>query len=176
MTIPYKLWNRRNHHASFYTVHCLVPGSGSAPFRLLPVLGAHGGKFRAGEWVEDTARAIWGEEVPIVHEDAGHWTWHETEGIYTPPHMGVGSEVLPYPHSITQTEDGWTAEVSYLLMNMGGVSGTTEEYQQEWIPLYEDLDSDSRVLALLDTLPRWTITARYDADGVLHLVSCQPAE
>ena len=90
--------------------------------------------------------------------------------------MGIGSEVLPYPHSITQTEDGWTAEVSYLLMNMGGVSGTTEEYQQEWIPLYEDLDSDSRVLALLDALPRWTVTARYDADGALHLVSCQPAE
>ena len=133
-------------------------------------------EFIPGEWVEATARAIWGEEVPVVHEDAGHWTWHETEGVYTPPHMGVGSEVLPYPHSITQTEDGWTAEVSYLLMNMGGVSGTTEEYQQEWIPLYEDLDSDSRVLALLDTLPRWTVTARYDADGVLHLVSCQPAE
>ena len=50
-----------------------------------------------GEWVEATARAIWGEEVPVVHEDAGHWTWHETEGVYTPPHMGVGSEVLPYP-------------------------------------------------------------------------------
>ena len=97
--------------------------------------------------MEATAQAIWGEEVPIVHEDAGHWTWHETEGVYTPPHMGIGSEVLPYPHSITQMEDGWTAEVSYLLMNMGGVSGTTEEYQQEWIPLYEDLDSDSRVLA-----------------------------
>ena len=90
--------------------------------------------------------------------------------------MGGGSVVLPYPHSITQTEDGWTAEVSYLLTNMGGVSGTTEEYQQEWIPLYEDLDSDSRVLALLDTLPRWTVTARYDANGKLHLVSCQPAE
>lgn len=133
-------------------------------------------EFIPGEWVEATARAIWGEEVPVVHEDASNWTWHETEGVYTPPHMGIGSEVLPYPHSITQTEDGWTAEVSYLLMNMGGVSGTTEEYQQEWIPLYEDLDSDSRVLALLDTLPRWTVTARYDADGVLHLVSCQPAE
>ena len=137
---------------------------------------AQDSEFIPGEWVEATARAIWGEEVPIVHEDAGHWTWHETEGVYTPPHMGIGSEVLPYPHSITQTEDGWTAEVSYLLMNMGGVSGTTEEYQQEWIPLYDDLDSDSRVLALLDTLPRWTVTARYDADGVLHLVSCQPAE
>ena len=61
-------------------------------------------------------------------------------------------------------------------MNMGGVSGTTEEYQQEWIPLYEDLDSASRVLALLHALTRWAVTARYDADGVLHLVSCQPAE
>ncbi len=133
-------------------------------------------QFIPAEWVEATARAIWGETVPLSHGDASHWTWHETEGVYTPPHMGGGSVVLPYPHSITQTEDGWTAEVSYLLTNMGGVSGTTAEYQQEWIPLYEDLDSDSRVLALLDTLPRWTVTARYDANGKLHLVSCQPAE
>ena len=133
-------------------------------------------QFIPAEWVETTARAIWGEAVPLSHGDASHWTWHETEGAYTPPHMGGGSVVLPNPHSITQTEDGWTAEVSYLLTNMGGVSGTTAEYQQEWIPLYEDLDSDSRVLALLDTLPRWTVTARYDANGKLHLVSCQPAE
>lgn len=133
-------------------------------------------EFVPREWVEAAARSIWGGEITVSHGDASNWTWHETEGVYTPPHMGGGRDVLPYPHSITRTEDGWTAEVSYLLATMGGVSGTTEEYQQEWIPLYDDLDSDSRVLALLEELPRWTVTARYDEKGELHLVSCQPAE
>lgn len=133
-------------------------------------------EFVPGEWVEAAARSIWGGEITVSHGDAANWIWHEIEGVYTPPHMGGGRDVLPYPHSITQTEDGWTAEVSYLLATMGGVSGTTEEYQQEWIPLYDDLDSDSRVLALLEELPRWTVTARYDEKGELHLVSCQPAE
>lgn len=133
-------------------------------------------QFVPREWVEAAVRGIWGENVSVSHGDAANWTWHEAEGVYTPPHMGGGRDVLPYPHSITRTGDGWTAEVSYLLATMGGVSGTTEEYQQEWIPLYDDLDSDSRVLALLEELPRWTVTARYDEQGELHLVSCQPAE
>lgn len=133
-------------------------------------------EFVPREWVEAAARSIWGGEITVSHGDASNWTWHETEGVYTPPHMGGGRDVLPYPHSITRTGDGWTAEVSYLLATMGGVSGTTEEYQQEWIPLYDDLDSDSRMLALLEELPRWTVTARYDEQGELHLVSCQPTE
>lgn len=66
--------------------------------------------------------------------------------------------------------------MSYLLTNMGGVSGTTAEYQQEWIPLYEDLDSDSRVLACWTPCPAGRSPPGTMPTGKLHLVSCQPAE
>ena len=76
----------------------------------------------------------------------------------------------PYFHQIEQTEDGYTAQVSYVKLSAGGVL----DEKDEWIPVYENYEQDTAVQELIEQkLPRYQIKAEYDEAGNLHLISSQ---
>lgn len=66
------------------------------------------------EHVEQSARLIFGDSVTIQHQDVQAYTWHEAEGVYTPPHMGGGGPNVPVIFSYEDKGDRYEAEVAYM--------------------------------------------------------------
>ncbi len=126
--------------------------------------------FTPKEWIETAIQKIWGEGVSCIHENTTIYTYHEEQGVYTPPHRGGAIVTEPYFHQIEQTEDGYTAQVSYVKLGAGGVL----DEKDEWIPVYENYEQDAAVQELIEQkLPRYQIKAEYDKAGNLHLISSQ---
>jgi len=76
--------------------------------------------------------------------------------------------VLPYIHSVTKTADGYVAEVSYVLANIGGVHGSDNG---ETLLTYDMFDNEE-VVELAKRQNKYIVTAKYGDDGKLYLVSC----
>ena len=130
-------------------------------------------EFVTKEWVELAVKQIWGKDAELIHPSStlatlGKWTYHALEGVYTPFHGGEGSKVLPYIHSVTKTADGYVAEVSYVTANIGGVHGRDTI---ETLPIY-DMFENNEVVELAKRQNIYTVTAKYDDNGKLYLVSC----
>ncbi len=127
-------------------------------------------EFVTKEWVELAVKQLWGEDAQITHPDTAKpkWTYRREAGVYTPPHMGVGNDVLPYIHSVTKTADGYVAEVSYVLANIGGVHGWDNG---ETLLTYDMFDNEE-VVELAKRQNKYIVTTKYGDDGKLYLVSC----
>ena len=127
-------------------------------------------QFVAKEWVELAVKQIWGKDAELIHPSStlGKWTYHALEGVYTPFHGGEGSKVLPYIHSVTKTADGYVAEVSYVLANIGGVHGWDNG---ETLLTYDMFDNEE-VVELAKRQNLYRVTAKYGDDGKLYLTSC----
>lgn len=128
-------------------------------------------EFVTKEWVELAVKQIWGENAEITHPNTAKpkWTYRSEAGVYTPPHMGVGNDVLPYIHSVTKNADGYVAEVSYVTADMGGVHGLDTN---ETLETYDLFDNES-VVELAKRQNKYLVTAKYGDNGKLYLVSCR---
>lgn len=128
-------------------------------------------EFVTKEWVELAVKQLWGEDAEIIHPSStlGKWTYRTLEGVYTPFHGGEGSDTLPYIHSVTKTPDGYVAEVSYVTVNIEGAHGRDTN---ETIVTY-DLFDNEEVVELAKRQNKYLVTAKYDDNGKLYLVSCQ---
>ncbi len=127
-------------------------------------------EFITKEWVELAVKQLWGEDAQITHPDTTKqkWTYRREAGVYTPFHGGEGSKVLPYIHSVTKTADGYIAEVSYVTTSLGGAYGKDTD---ETVLTY-DMFENEEVVELAKRQNIYTITAKYDDNGRLYLVSC----
>ncbi len=67
-----------------------------------------------GEHVEQSARLIFGDAVTLRHQNVFKYTWHEAEGVYTPPHMGGGGPLVPIILGYEDKGDRYEAEVVYM--------------------------------------------------------------
>ncbi|MBQ7874221.1 MAG: hypothetical protein IJ306_03545 [Oscillospiraceae bacterium] len=92
--------------------------------------------FYPEEWVEKAAKEIFGEKAEVEHKSLleENFIYHETAGVYTPPHAGLNS-VIPYITGMTKTRYGCIAEFFYVTVNMSGFSLGDGG---EWIALGED--------------------------------------
>lgn len=126
-------------------------------------------EFVTKEWVELAVKQIWGEDAKITHPNTAKpkWTYRSDAGVYTPPHMGIGSDELAYIHSVTKTADGYVAEVSYVTVNIEGAIGLDTN---ETIATY-DLFDNNEVVELAKRQNKYLVTAEYSEDGKLHLKS-----
>ena len=92
--------------------------------------------FWLKEHIEQTAKTVYGDDIVIVHQDPIYpYRWFETEGVYTPPHMGGAGKLIPHLYSYTDMGGVITAEVAYLKENMQGIyipelDKTTESYDE----------------------------------------------
>jgi len=92
--------------------------------------------FWIKEHIEQTARTVYGDDVVVKHQQPMYpYQWFETEGVYTPPHMGGAGNLIPHLYSYTDIAGVITAEVTYLEENMQGIylpglGKTTENYDE----------------------------------------------
>jgi len=94
--------------------------------------------FWIKEHIEETAYRIFGNDTVIKHcEPSLPYQWFETEGVYTPPHMGGAGHIIPHLYSYTVDIDNETvnAEVAYLRYTMQGfydavLDKFTEDYDE----------------------------------------------
>lgn len=123
------------------------------------------------EWADQAAAQLWGPEVQLDHMDVeDDYIYHAAEGVYTPPHRGGGSEVIPYLHTLIPDENGFLAEVSYVQQ---GEPGTYDPEADQWLAAYDEFD-DPQLAALVQCLPRWLVAITADENGSLALASAQP--
>lgn len=73
--------------------------------------------FILKEHVEAAARDIYGENMILEHHSIMGgglgWIWHEEEGVYTPPHIGLGMPNIPHIFQYTNMEESYIVEVTY---------------------------------------------------------------
>lgn len=99
---------------------------------LTPIVDDNTGWMR--EHVEQTAKKLFGEDVPLVHgaQGIGPWKYWEYAGIYTPPHMGGG-----YPDLVlldTNTQENMVEATVVFTWNgsvIGPARGRLEE-EEDW--------------------------------------------
>ena len=131
-------------------------------------------EFITKEWVEFAVKQIWGENAEITHPDTAKpkWAYRSEAGVYTPPHMGGGYNICPYIRSVTKTEDGYIAEVSYIYDTISGYMG--EKYSEAADINYElgDMFDNPEVVELALAQQVYTITAKYGNSGKLYIASC----
>lgn len=78
--------------------------------------------FWLKEHIEQSGRLIYGDDFKVVHQRPRlPYKWFETEGVYTPPHMGGGWNIMPYIFSYSEKDDVITAQVAYMCETMSGI-------------------------------------------------------
>lgn len=93
-------------------------------------LGFREEMFWLKEHIEASAHLLFGNDFEIKHEDANHYTYHETVGVYTPPYMGGGFINIPIIFSYEDLGDSYKVELAYIVRGMDG---------------YVDPDTDNRI-------------------------------
>lgn len=117
--------------------------------------------FTLKEHVELAVKEVLGDDVTVQHMDADpRWTWHEEEGVYTPPHMDVGGYEVPVILEVKQNGEEIVATVAYYI---NGYSYLDENYNE--IP-GEQLESYMKEKA-----PRREITLTKTEDGSFAIKS-----
>ena len=100
----------------------------------------------------------------MVHQQPRlHYKWFETEGVYTPPHMGGGWNIIPHLYSYTVDAENKTvtAEVAYLRNTMQGIY---DAVQDKFMQDYDDIED-----YLENRAQRHAVTLRTEADGRLTI-------
>ena len=124
--------------------------------------------FWLKEHIEQSARLIYGDDFKVVHQQPRlPYKWFETEGVYTPPHMGGGWNIMPYIFDYKEQNGVITAEVAYLKETMSGIC---EAANTDSEPKY--MLSDDEVLQYLqNSAIRREITLKRESDGRLTIKS-----
>ncbi|MBQ4538520.1 MAG: hypothetical protein II995_02815 [Oscillospiraceae bacterium] len=120
--------------------------------------------FWLKEHIEESAYEIFGADVVIKHcEPRMPYKWFETEGVYTPPHMGGGWNIIPHLYSYTVDAENKTvtAEVAYLRNTMQGIY---DAVQDKFMEDYDDIEE-----YLQNRAQRHIVMLRTEADGRLTI-------
>ena len=145
------------------TAQILLPLAASVSERL----GAQEDWFWLREHIEETARILYGDAFSVVHRRPSlPYKWFETEGVYTPPHMGGGWSVMPYLYRYTEENNVLTAEVAYLIESYDGVYDAAPGEERKPLTSLQEVDD-----CLARTAKRRTVTLHREADGRLTLQS-----
>lgn len=91
------------------------------------IVGFREDMFWLKEHVEATARLLFGDDYSVKHESFSKYLYMEHLGVYTPPHVGVGSYTLPVLLSYEEIDGGYKAEVAYFSDSMGGIMDSDAE-------------------------------------------------
>lgn len=84
------------------------------------ILGIPEDWFWLEEHIEATAKQIYGENINYKNMSLGIFPYLETLGVYTPPHMGIGYNVLPVVFSYEDIGGGYRIEAAFIVEGMGG--------------------------------------------------------
>ena len=75
--------------------------------------------FTLKEHVEAAIYEMFGN-IDFNHISVDGWIYHETEGVYTPPHRGGGALQVPYIFTSIEGQNSIVIEASYLYYGMNG--------------------------------------------------------
>ena len=129
------------------------------------------GEFIPQEWVEKAVKQIWGEDVSINHQDSFDWVYNKDVGVYVPRGM-MSNYIHPYIHSVTKTEKGYVAELSYIYSN-GDIWGDAGGYENAiGSDNHDNIFADADVVTLAKRQTIYSVRAEYGDNGKLYLVSC----
>ena len=120
--------------------------------------------FWLKEHIEQSAYGIFGSDAVIKHREPRlPYKWFETEGVYTPPHMGGGWSIIPHLYSYTVDAENQTviAEVAYLRNTMQGIY---DAVQDKFMQDYDDIED-----YLENRAQRHAVTLRTEAGGRLTI-------
>lgn len=76
--------------------------------------------FWLREHVEQSARLLFGEAFTLIHGDVNKFRYLETIGVYTPPHMGAGADIIPVIFGYEDRGGACIVEVAYIGASMAG--------------------------------------------------------
>ena len=131
------------------------------------LLGMSEDWFWLEEHVEESARLLFGDDFVVEHGDFSHYRYLAPLGVYTPPHIGGGYNVIPVVLSYEDLGDQYRAEIVYLTEGMGGYAAPTSSNTNEaWIEVAE-----KDIPSFIQTAPRREVILQKAADGRLVLVS-----
>ena len=144
---------------------------GNAEDRLVILNHINEGEFIPQEWVEKAVKQIWGEDVSINHQDSFDWVYNKDVGVYVPRGM-MSNYIHPYIHSVTKTEKGYVAELSYIYSN-GDIWGDAGGYENAiGSDNHDNIFADADVVTLAKRQTIYSVRAEYGDNGKLYLVSC----
>lgn len=125
-----------------YTVDVLDKDMPNYRKELLPLqgpvsekLGLHETWFWLKEHVEESAKLIFGDEIEIRHESLKSipYRYLETEGVYTPPHIGMMGLTVPCLIDYEDLGDSYRVKMAFLLGSFEGteyLDPDTEDYTE----------------------------------------------
>lgn len=138
------------------------------------ISGAVMDDFIPREWVEEFVRDVFGPEAEVGHLSTNHYIYHAKVGVYTPPHMGGWSDYFPYVFSVSETEEGYEAEVAYIYIGMGGYGVMPGFWHAEFDYDYNDLEDDPKAMDFIkNTAPRFKVTFKKTDEGELYMASSE---
>ena len=130
--------------------------------------------FMPKEWVEEFTKDLFGPDAKVNHISANHYTYHAETGVYTPYHMGGWADFVPYIFSVTETAEGYEAEVAYIYIGMGGYGAEAGAWYEDFNYDYKYLEDDPVAMDFIQNrLPRYKVSFRKTADGELYIVSSE---
>ena len=127
--------------------------------------------FWMKEHIEESARLLFGDSMTVVHQEPSlPYSYFEDYGVYTPPHMGGGWNIIPVILSYEEEGDTVTAQVVYLMDSMGGLMDSEDRGSGE-MPEY--LDWESALDYAQNTARQREVILRREGDGRLTIQSCR---
>lgn len=120
-----------------------------------------------GEHVEQSARRLYGPDYQLQHQSVFKYEYFPEEKVYTPPHMGGGSDALVVVFDYAQEGETMTATVAYLVDSMGGFfPAEMEEFDDSLI-----IDPEKAADYLQNEASRYTVTLKKAPDDSYYIVS-----
>ncbi len=130
--------------------------------------------FIPQEWVEEFTKDLFGAEAKVNHTSANHYIYHAEVGVYTPPHIGGWADFVPYVFSVTETAEGYEAEVAYLYLGMGGYGVEAGAWYEDFNYDYKKLEDDPAAMDFIEnSLPRYKVNFKKTAEGELYISSSE---
>lgn len=78
------------------------------------------GMFLLKEHVEETAKRLFGSDVTVNHASLNGWTWHEKQGVYTPPSSGGSTAMIPILISKRTEGNNFSVKLAFGYYGMHG--------------------------------------------------------
>ncbi len=122
--------------------------------------------FWMEEHVQESTRLIFGDEVTIRHTNLKQYPYlyMQTEGVYTPPHMGIWSAPVPFLLGYQDLGDSYRVEMAFVLSTMNGY--VDPDKNDDVLIGKEDIDEYVRT-----TSRRREVILKKQEDGRVTLVS-----
>ena len=142
---------------------------------LKPIFDAAADDFIPREWVENVVTRLFGPKATVEHTSTNDYTYRAKVGVYTPPHRGGWAKYFPYVFSVSETADGYEAEVAYVYIAATGAYGMepgawADSVHQDG----ENFENDPVAMDFIrNRLPRYRVSFKRGEDGKLYMSSSE---